>query len=416
VIRNRTWINIVLILLVIFAILGLTWINYQYSVENPGGNDFLARWMGARMWLMEGISPYDNRVSEATQIMIYGHMADPEQGEDINHFVYPLHSMIFFAPFGLLDYDLARAIWMTILEICLILLVFTSLRVTDWKVSLLMTAILIVFFMTWYHGVRTIILGQFAGINALLIPLALLLISLKQDIPAGILLAITTSKPQMSFLLIPFVLIWGLSVRRNGLILGIIGGLVGSLVVTLALIPDWPLQMFRQVLEYPSYTSYTNIDSPLSYISDFMPGIRVTLNGVLHVVLALYLFIEWRLAWKKDFRWFLWTSGMTLVVSNLVAYRTATTNYLVLVPVLFLIFRVWEQRWGIFGRGAIWFSLLSLFVGLWFLFLTTIQGNQEHPVMFLPLPFFCLIGLWWVRWWAVRPSKLLLEDFAARMG
>jgi hypothetical protein len=188
------------------------------------------------------------------------------------------------------------------------------------------------------------------------------------------------------------------------------------MLASFALIPNWFIAMIRQITEYPSYTTYTNIDSPLSFLADLMPGIRTTLNGVLHVLAALYLLSEWVLAWGKDQRHFLWTAAMTMVVTNLIAYRTATTNYMMLLPVLFLIFRVWEYRWKGLGVGAVWFTMIVFLVGLWALFLTTVQGNQEAPIMFIPLPFFCLIGLWWVRWWAMRPDRLLFDELAARLG
>jgi hypothetical protein len=137
---------------------------------------------------------------------------------------------------------------------------------------------------------------------------------------------------------------------------------------------------------------------------------------VLHILAGLYLLVEWVLAWGKDQRHFLWTAAMTMVITNLIAYRTATTNYMMLLPVLFLIFRVWEYRWKGFGSVIVWFTLIIFLVGLWGLFMTTVQGNQEAPLMFLPLPFFCLIGLWWVRWWAMRPDRLMFDELAARLG
>jgi hypothetical protein len=33
--------------------------------------------------------------------------------------------------------------------------------------------------------------------------------------------------------------------------------------------------------------------------------------------------------------------------------------------------------------------------------------------MFLPLPGFLFIALYWVRWWALRPSPLLVEELRA---
>ena len=411
--QRSTLYFVIILALTIIVLVGLTWANYRFALENPGGNDFLARWTGARGWLVEGLSPYDPRVSLEAQRMIYGRAAVPGQGEDVAHFVYPLHSMLFFGPFGLLDFTLARAIWMTVIQVSLIALAFVSIRLVDWKVSPLMTAALVIFTLLWYHGMRTIMVGQFAAVNALLIVLSLYLIRQNQDLGAGILLALSTTKPQMSFLIIPFIFLWAISVRRWGILTSFLASFGLMLVASLALIPDWPLQMLWQMLDYPSYT---DIGSPLSIIASAAPGIGAALGVVLNGLVIIYLLIEWVLAWGKDERWFLWTAFLTLVLTNMVAFRTATTNYVMLLPVLFLIFKVWDERWGLVGKVMMWITMGLLAVGLWVLFLNTVDGNIEHPIMYLPLPLFCLIGLWWVRWWAVRPPRMLFEEYAARLS
>jgi hypothetical protein len=124
----------------------------------------------------------------------------------------------------------------------------------------------------------------------------------------------------------------------------------------------------------------------------------VALGGLL----LLYLLWEWIQALGKPDRWFQWTSAMTIVVTNLVAIRTATTNYVVLLPALILIFSIWRERWGASARVGVCGTLTVLFVGLWWLFLSTVEGNVESPAMYLPLPIVVFIGLWWTRWWAVR--------------
>ncbi|MEA3349515.1 MAG: glycosyltransferase family 87 protein [Chloroflexota bacterium] len=393
-----------LILISVAALVGLTWMNYRFSVQNPGGNDFLARWMGARKWVMEGISPYDQSVSLATQKAIYGHPADPEKGEDLSHFIYPMTSMAFFAPFGLLEYLPARALWMTLLELSMAALTIVSMRLVRWQPNPVWTVFLILFSLLWYHGVRTVIIGQFAAIEALLITIALFLIMSDNDVGAGILLALLTSKPQMAFLIIPFVLIWAYSWRRFALIWSFIASLLGLFALSLIFIPTWPLQMIWQLMEYPSYTS--RIGSLTSTIAAFVPGLRTKLNIGLQIIFWGYLIVEWVLAWKKDSRWFLWTAMMTLVITNFVALRTATTNYVMLLPVLLLIFKIWRQRWGRVGNWVVGFMLAFLFVGLWLLFSNTVQVNLEQPAMYLPLPLICLFGLWWVRWWLMHPVHL----------
>ena len=403
----------IFIILIAVTLAGLTWANYRFAETSPGGNDFLARWMGASKWLREGLSPYDERVSLETQRLIYGHAADPSIGEDKNHFVYPLYSMIFFGPFGFIEYTLARAIWMTLLEVSAVALVWVSLQLSEWRPPFWKTALLVLFSLLWYHGARNIILGQFAIVNAVITLLALYAVRQKQDVAAGVLLALSTIKPQMVFLLVGFVLFWAYSVRRTRIIAGFFLTFGILMVLTLALIPNWPIQMIMQVLDYPTYTSTI---SPLAIIANTSPGIQPLFGQVLHAIAYLYLLTQWIAAWKKDERWFIWTALMTLVITHLTVYRTATTNFVVLFPALLLMFRIVEQRWNRVGRSVVLAVLAVLFAGLWWMFVISINGNIESLRMYLPFPFLCLAGLWWIRWWALRPPKLLLEDIASRFG
>jgi len=59
-----------------------------------------------------------------------------------------------------------------------------------------------------------------------------------------------------------------------------------------------------------------------------------------------------------------------------------------------------------YGATPVWLTLLILLVGLWVLFLVTVEGNVESAIMYLPLPIMTLLGLWQSRWWATRTSRL----------
>lgn len=388
------------------GIVGLMRLNFLFCVRYPGGKDFLARWMGARMWVMEGISPYDERVSLATQQEIYGHAADPEQGEDKNHFVYPMISMVFFGPFGLMDYTIARAVWMTVLEICAGALVFVSLELTRWRVSLPARIGLVLFSLVWYHGLRSIIIGQFSVINSLLIVGALLAIDRERDVLAGVLLALSISKPQMVVLIIPFVFLWAISKKRRQIFTGFFASLGILMAVTLFLIPDWPVQMLRQILDYPSYTY---VGSPLEIVAAAAPGLRAELNWGLHGIAAGYLLVEWILVWGKEREWFLWTALMTLVMTNVLSiWGLATTNYVMLLPAIFLFCRIFIERWGGAAQWVVVILLVGLTAGLWVMFGQVMRGNIGHD-LYWPVLLVCLLGLWWVRWWAVKPLRLSLD-------
>jgi hypothetical protein len=101
---------------------------------------------------------------------------------------------------------------------------------------------------------------------------------------------------------------------------------------------------------------------------------------------------------------------MTLVITNFVVIPPVTTHYVVLLPVLLLIFKVWRQRWGTVGNWVVGLVLIFLLIGLWYFFLSTVEGNMEHPAMYLPVPLFSLFGLWWVRWWAIHPVQLPSDE------
>lgn len=401
--RSRLWAAIVLLLVLAG---GLTAANYRIALEMPGGNDFLPRWVGANAWLTEGINPYDPQVSLAAQQMIYGRAADRSRGEDVAHFVYPLPAMIFFAPFGLMPYPLARAVWMTLLELGLPLLAVLGVNLARWKPSSRVLAGVMLFSTLWYHGVRAVMVGQFAVFEALLLTGALLAVQRRRDVLAGLLLSLALAKPQMAFLLFPYALLWGVSARRWRLVASTLLFFAASGGIGLLLIPDWPILWLRQVVDYLGYTA---LGSPVSIAASIFARAADAVTAIGTTALAVYLLVEWWLSLGGEERKFQWAAQLTLVITNLVALRTATTNYVVLIPALCLIAGVWQERRGRQVRVFLLAVLLVLGLGVWALFLSTVQGNVESALLYLPTPAFALLGLWWVRWWARREAWLSPE-------
>jgi hypothetical protein len=311
--------------------------------------------------------------------------------------------MIFFAPFGLLPYTAARAAWMTLLEICLPLLALLGARLARWNPPTGVLGALMLFSVLWYHGFRAVVVGQFAVIEALLMAAALLAAQRKSDVWAGLLLALSVAKPQMAFLLVPFAVIWAASRRRWWLVFSSLGFLSLLLGLSFLLLPNWPILWLRQLVAYPTYT---DIGSPVSIIASAAPAAQTWLNRIMTALLVLYLLWEWGQALGQGERPFLWAAQLTLVITNLVAFRTATTNYVALLPALCLNFSVWNERWGRRSVVPVIATLVALAAGLWALFLNTVEGNVESAAMYLPMPIILLFGLWWARWWSRRDPRL----------
>ncbi len=148
--QNQVLLLVAVILFLGILLAGVTWSNYQYTLKNPGGNDFLVHWVGTRVLFFDGISPYSDEAALQIQTLAYGRPARP--GEHELRVAYPLYSVVFFLPFALIsDFHLARAVWMTVLEAALIGITLLSLRLCRWKPSPLMLAGLLIFSLLWYH-------------------------------------------------------------------------------------------------------------------------------------------------------------------------------------------------------------------------------------------------------------------------
>lgn len=409
---RETILFLVLIVLAVGGLVGLTYANIRYVENNPGGNDFLVHWVGTQELLLNGTSPYADSVAERIQTMAYGRPA--QAGEHELRVAYPIYSSLIHAPFALiLDFSLARAIWMTVLEVGVILLAVVSLQLTRWKPGAVVLAVYFIFSLLWYHSVRPIILGNAVVLVALFVTLAFLAIRQGRDDLAGVLLGLATIKPQVVILLWVFITLWAVSRQRWRILLWAYGTVLVLSVIGFILIPDWIVQNFYEVLRYPDYNPP---GTPGAVFMQWIPGVGRQLGWGLTIVLAITLLIEWVAAWNKDFDWFVWTACLTLVISQWIGIQTDPGNFIVLFfPLIYVIVNL-ENRWGRGGRYISVAILLILLVGLWYIFLTTVQVGdqpQQHPIMFFPLPLFLLIGLYWVRWWATRPRRTLAEALKA---
>jgi hypothetical protein len=324
--------------------------------------------------------------------------------------------MLIFAPFAFIEnYDLARAVWMTILEASLIAITIISLRITNFRPDRIFLTALFLFTLLWYHAVRPVINGNTSILVALFIVIALFLIKAERDRTAGLFLALATIKPQMVVLLIFFVVLWGLSTKRRrlltstGLFLGVLIG--GSFVLQ----QDWVIRNLQQITRYPEYTEP---GSPGAIFALWWPSVGDRLGWGLSAVLGILIIFEWFSASGKPFKWFLWTAMLTLIITNLIGMRTATANYIALFPALTLVFSSWQERSGRLGQWLNLGTLVGLFLGLWTLFLSTVRlgaGNQpvQNSIMFFPLPVFLLIAFYWMRWWVIRGRTFRIEAMSS---
>ncbi len=412
--RNFT-LKIILIIAAGLVIVGaISWANYRFTQTNPGGNDFLVHWMGTRSLVLEGLNPYSDEVALKIQNVAYGRAAEP--GEHELRVAYPLYSVLVFLPFSLIgNFALSRAIWMTVLEVGLVLLTVLSLRLVRWRVNPIMLAVLLLFSVFWYHGLRPLINGNAVVLVALGLVGGFLALREGADELAGVLFAFTTIKPQVVVLVLVFVVFWALNRRR----MRVVGWLVGTVFLMAAsaalLIPNWLVDNLREVIRYPAYNPP---GTPRAAFMTWWPAWGSRVGLALTAIMALTLLMEWWSNRCADFSGFLWTACLTLAAGQWIGIQTDPGNFIVLIPAMILVFSLLADRWKTGGRLFVVLSLLVLFVGIWAVFLNTVSTINGQPVqssvMFFPLPAFLLVTLYWVRWWAVEPPTVWFDMLDGR--
>lgn len=403
--RTNRAILIAVVLLVLIAMV-YTWAMWRYfTIPVPGGNDFLAHYSVWDIFLERSVSPYSDEAALYTQNLIRGRPAEP--GEDQNRLTYPFYSILIHGPFTLFDYPLARAIYMTLIQAAIILGVALTIRLFSWRLPFWMIGVLLPWSILHYPEARSIILGQFAPLGFLSLIGALYLLQKKRDLWAGIVLVVFTMKPTLIFLIIPFLLLWAAARKRWKFILGFFCAIVFLTTASLLVLPTWIGEWLSRIA---AYSEYTVGQSPIWLLShEYLPGLGSTGEVVITVLILLNLIFLWVWALrKKDDGSIYWIVGMTLLISNIIVPRSATTNYvMLLIPTLSLFAAIDRNIVG--GRAFVLIIMGISLVGHWWLHVATVVGNQEQPILFLPIPIALSLGLIMGKSLIIKDSKIIGE-------
>ena len=399
---------IVLICIALAALGGLVWANTIYVRAQPAEKDFLVPWLGARTFLQYGASPYSDPATQRAQILYYGRLAMP--GQDPLALWLPFPVELLYFPIALVnDYVVARAIWMTCLEIALVALAFLSLRLTGWKPGRIFLPVILLFPLLWVYGAFSLNSGSAAGFIGLALVGFLLALRNERDELAGGLLILLVSSASFTAVLVFFIFWWIIYQRRWRILWGFLMGLAVLMGLAFLFLPGWFLQYLNGLLSHFAYNigfTSTGIFASLS------PVVGQRLGWMLAAVLVLVLFFEWGNTLAKDFRAFLWMVSLTVSATPLLGIPMVPKEYLILIVPLMLFLallgerRPWLKSWGVPG------IVILILSGLWFLTLKLVSANADATlanILILFPPVMLVFGLYWMRWWFIHTVPTGLE-------
>jgi hypothetical protein len=383
-------------LLVLAFVIGLTaGLHSAVTVHHAFGADFFTFWLAGRAMFVEGASPYAEHVTLQSQMGIYGRAATAL--EDQVAFVYPPYSLFAIWPTVWMSYSWAQAYWMALhITLFLCVLLFAFRRLPRWVAPLLLFS---------YPVMRGIFLGQFGlTVGICLLFVWGIMAHGRRPGPrilfvAGAVLAWTTIKPQLSAILILFLLLYALRHRFWTLWSGFGSGLVALALASWWWLPGWTTQWLAQVQEYSGYVQGHSLAGFFALWAAPHP-LRSQYAALLTVAVAaatLLALIAWWRGRTSALHPLAWSTALTLFIhpnvvpSELVVFllpfatwlarpratglsSVTVTTLVVLVPwLVFVLTMTPRESHIVTGATAL------LFIALWFIWLVSDQGIAKQP-------------------------------------
>ena len=361
--------------------------NHQFTQAQPGGTDFLYRWLPTRLVLFEGYENlYSPEVEYQVELVHHGHAHTEDETPGI--FAYPYYTMTVIFPFALIrDFATARAAFMTLLELANIAIIALSLATLKTQPSKLMFFVLMLFAIFTADFSQGLVDGNPASLAALFAFLALYTLSRKSDIPAGILLALSTIKPQLVILFTILVVLWAFFQRRYIVIYSAAATMLVLFGVSFALQPSWFTEFLKDITTYPGIASPS---TPLAILSYWMPVSTATLIARALTILCIPVLLgTWIKSFKNGFDGLFWAACITFTIMPFTGITSAKSNYIAMLPGIILLI---EYGWnGLKTKSVLSGGVLLIWIILSWLFFfagrnLTISGTLIFFVDFYPMP------------------------------
>jgi hypothetical protein len=230
--------------------------RFRLKPDDPG--DFFPVWVGAGK-VLHGRDPYGEEVAERIQLRMYGRTLtsyELEHGKDQHRFAYPAYTAFVVAPFTLLSYNIARIIACGIFAILIALSLPIWMRTMRWRPPPAMLAWIVVIVLLSPVSARGLQLVQIGIVAGFLLSVAALAVARNHLLLAGILLAVTSMKPQLALLPTLWFVLWSLSEVKNRwpLLLGFGVALTALIAASAALVPQWIPHFLHGLTAYRHYT------------------------------------------------------------------------------------------------------------------------------------------------------------------
>jgi hypothetical protein len=311
----------------------------------PRGNlsDLYPRWLGARELLLHGRDPYTPEFTREIQTGYYGRPLDPDRPGGRNYqqgFYYPVYVAFFLAPTIHLPFEVVRKGFFWVLLCLALITVPLWPRVLHLSVPLWVTATLVVLTIGSLPFIEGLLLQQITLFVVPVLVVAMALLVADRPIPAGILLALATIKPQLVCWLLFWLTIWTLADwrRRYRWTVSFLLTMVILCAASEGYLPHWIQRFWQAIREYRSYTGEMSATDELV---GALWGRALEVSAI--AVLTVACWRERRQAANSDA--FAFTLSLVLAITILVVPSYGLYNQVLLIPALLIMLKDRQTIW-----------------------------------------------------------------------
>jgi hypothetical protein len=363
------------------------------------GRDFYPVWLTSHSCIRQGCDPYSPEMTREIQRGLFGRTLDSQipsdPPADYRTFAYPAFTDLLLWPFGEFPFATVQVIFALLLAALTVVSVWVWMQALSWRPSaplLLATMLLVLCSYPVLQGLYAEQLGLLVGFF-----LAISVFALQRGwaLPAGILMALTTIKPQMTILAMFYLVVWSFHdwQKRGRFCIGLFSTMLFLIGAALLVWPHWIQSWVRVLLGYHHYAKPPLISAIL--------GAPLGRSGLASAgAIALLLILSATVSWKNrtipnsSVKFWLTLSFSLCITAVTLLPSQGFHDQVILLPGLFLVSHHWEDL----SRGRISKVLLATGAGilLWpwlaatgLLAIRPLLTQQEFyskSIIILPLP------------------------------
>jgi hypothetical protein len=416
-----------LLIFIVAILAGVFALNLFLARTLPGRELLFQRWRGARAFLIDKIEPYGAEVAQEVQLLVYnGRLAySSEYPYALSD---PFYIILLYTPLALLREGIAfpfpsissffsfpfiRAFWMFLSEMALIGIVLHSVRLSGWSPPRWLFAAFFLYGLFGYFSLNALAVGTPTILLLFLYLSILIALRSGYDELAGGLLSLVFYQWEVGGLLFLFVIVLVITNRQWKVLITFGMAMFIFLTISFLVKPDWFLPYIRAVLSNWYRTPYLNLSAVLSV---YFPQIPFHVGPFISLFFGVIVFIEWIGAVHSNFQRVFWTACLSLAASPLVGFAIFPSNYVALIPSLILILSLVWERWT---RRQVIMTIFVFGLAVAVPFVLYYQTSAVYDQLYTDLlsvlpPLGAILGLYWMRWWVIRPRRTWADQIGAR--